>query len=140
MSNHSISNGKTLYDVFNMINPNCYQALIMQYIIENRKDEALKCCDELTVAFDYYKWDSKGKQSNYIDSLVCESNLEKWQKIAIIHIVANDVVSCKKVISEQIESENAFSNKRLEHAKLSSRDNAVDALYHLFGFDPFTFN
>ena len=137
MSNHLISHDKTLFDLFNMINPNCYQAFIIQYIIENKKEEAIKCCDELTIAFDYYKWDSSGKQSSYIDSLVCESNLAKWQKLAIIHIIANDVKSCKQTIENEILEEKKSNERRLESAR-RFRDNPnsqIKDLYHLFGFD-----
>lgn len=136
MSNHPISHDKTIYDIFNMINPNCYQAFIIQFIIENKKEEALQCCDELAVAFDYYNWDSKGKQSSYIDSLICESNLEKWQKIAIIHIIANDVKSCKHIIENEIESEKQESIKRAESAKQrkENKSNPIQDLYDLFGF------
>ena len=136
MSNHPISHGKTVYDLFNMINPNCYQAFIIQYIIENRKQEALQCCDELSVAFEHYKWDSQGKQSSYIDALICESNLEKWKKIAIIHIIANDIKSCKNVIECEIEEENKESLKRAENAKQREEHSHSDLedLYRLFGF------
>ena len=136
MSNHPISHDKTIYDIFNMINPNCYQAFIIQFIIENKKEEALQCCDELAVAFDYYNWDSKGKQSSYIDSLICESNLEKWQKIAIIHIIANDVKSCKHIIENEIESEKQESIKRAESAKQrkENKSSPLQDLYNLFGF------
>lgn len=133
MSNHPISHDKTVYDLFNMINPNCYQAFIIQYIIENRKEEAIKCCDELSVAFNYYKWDSKGKQSNYIDALICESNLAKWQKIAIIHIIANDVASCKKSIESEIENEKAESVRRVNAAK--NQQSQLRDLCNLFGFN-----
>ncbi len=136
MSNHPISHDKTVYDIFNMINPNCYQAFIIQYIIENRKEEAIKCCDELSVAFEYYKWDSKGKQSSYIDSLVCESNLAKWQRIAIIHIIANDIKSCKKAIEDEIADECEVSAKRIECAKhfKESPHSELEDLYRLFGY------
>lgn len=136
MSNHTISHGKTVYDIFNMINPNCYQAFIMQYIIENRKEEALKCCEELETAFEYYKWDTSGKQSSYVDSLICESNLDKWQKVAIIHIIANDVKSCKKAIQDELDSEKKLEEQRIASAKLF-RDNptsSLDSLFDLFGF------
>lgn len=136
MSNHPISHDKTLYDIFNMINPNCYQAFIIQFIIENKKEEAIKCCDELAVAFEYYNWDSKGKQSSYIDTLICESNLAKWQRIAIIHIIANDIKSCKSVLENEIELENKENIKRAELAKSRKENppsNLAD-LYNLFGF------
>lgn len=136
MSNHMISHGKTVYDIFNMINPNCYQAFIMQYIIENRKEEAIKCCEELEIAFEYYKWDTSGKQSSYVDSLICESNLDKWQKVAIIHIIANDVKSCKKAIQDELDSEKKLEEQRIASAKLF-RDNptsSLDNLFDLFGF------
>ena len=137
MSNHPISHDKTVYDLFNMINPNCYQAFIIQYIIENRKQEAIQCCDELSIAFEYYKWDSKGKQSSYIDTLVCESNLAKWQKLAIIHIIANDIKSCKKAIEDEIASEKDATNKRIESARQyrDGHHNTLHDLYNLFGFN-----
>ena len=112
MSNHTISHGKTVYDIFNMINPNCYQA------------------------FEYYKWDTSGKQSSYVDSLICESNLDKWQKVAIIHIIANDVKSCKKAIQDELDSEKKLEEQRIASAKLF-RDNptsSLDNLFDLFGF------
>lgn len=139
MSNHPISNGKTVYDIFNMINPNCYQAFIIMYIIENKKEEAIRCCDELRTAIEYYKWDSAGKQSSYIDALICDSNLEKWQKIAIIHIIANNIDLCKKAILNEIESEKEASLKRIESAKQynQSPKDQIESLYRLFGFDSF---
>ena len=136
MSNHLISHNKTIYDLFNMINPNCYQALAILYIIENKKEEAIKCCDELATAFEYYKWDRTGKQSNYVDTLVCESHFEKWQKIAIIHILANDVKSCKNVIENEIEEEKKATVQRVETAK-RYKDNQLKQLadlYNMFGF------
>lgn len=135
MSNHPLSHGKTMYDLFNMINPNCYQAFIIQCIIENKKEEAIQCCEELSTAFEYYKWDSSGKQSGYIDSLVCESNLEKWQKIAIIHIVSNDVANCKSIIENRIADEQEEATNRKNYAK-QCRDSGrspLDDLYRLFG-------
>lgn len=137
MSNHPISHNKTIYDVFNMINPNCYQAFIIQFIIENKKEEALQCCDELAVAFEYYNWDSKSKQSSYTDGLICESNLAKWQKIAIIHIIANDIKSCKHVIENEIDEEKKAAVKRIEEAKERKANprSALQDLYSLFGFN-----
>lgn len=117
MSNHAISHGKTMFDIFNMINPNCYQALAIQAIIENKKEEALYCCDELHTAVEYYEWDSSGKQTSYIDALICDSDLKKWQKIAIIHIIANNADLCKKTILDEIESEKELFAKRIESAK-----------------------
>lgn len=127
-----IGNGKTLFDLFNMINPNCYQAFIIQCIIENKKEEAIQYCDELLVAFEYYKWDSCGKQSGYIDSLICDSNLDKWKKIAIIHIIANDVEKCKKIIEDEIENERVYTTKRVDVAK-RERDSIKD-ICSIFGF------
>lgn len=137
MSNHPISHDKTLYDLFNMVNPNCYQAFIIQYIIENKKQEAIQCCDELSVAFEYYKWDSKGKQSSYIDTLICESNLTKWQKIAIIHIIANDVKSCKCVIESEIDAEKELAGKRVKPTAryMNSPHTSLQDLYNLFDFN-----
>ena len=137
MSNHYISHNKTIYDIFNMINPNCYQAFIIQFIIENKKEEALQCCDELDVAFEYYNWDSKSKQSNYTDCLICESNLSKWQKIAIIHIMSNDIKSCKHIIEDEIAEEKKAAAKRIEESKerKDNHRNALQDLYSLFDFN-----
>lgn len=121
MSNHAISHGKTMFDIFNMINPNCYQSLAIQAIIENKKEEAIYCCNELRTAIEYYKWGSTGKQSSYIDALICDSDLKKWQKIAIIHIIANDVDLCKKAILDEIEYEKELLVKRTESAKQYSQ-------------------
>lgn len=91
ISNHAISHEKTMFDIFNMISTNCYQALAIQAIIENKKEEDIQFCDELTTAFEYYKWDSAGKQSSYTDKLVCDSDLEQWKKLALIRIISNNV-------------------------------------------------
>lgn len=117
MINHPISHNKSMFDLFNMINPSCYQAYIIQCIIEDKKEDALRYCDELSTAFEYYKWDSSGKQSDYIDSLICESNFDKWQKMAIIYIISNDIVKCKNIIKNQISLEQEDLKKRIEYAK-----------------------
>jgi hypothetical protein len=117
MINHPISHNKSMFDLFNMINPNCYQAYIIQCIIEDKKEDALRYCDELSTAFEYYKWDSSGKQSDYIDSLICESNFDKWQKMAIIYIISNDIVKCKNIIKNQISLEQEDLKKRIEYTK-----------------------
>lgn len=135
MSNHAISNGKTLFDLFNMINPNCYQAFIIQCIIENKKEEAIQYCDELSTAIEYYKWDVERKQSSYIDSLVCDSQFEKWQKIAIIYIISNDVEKCKETINNQIKHDKEIEKDRIEYAKrcMSGRCDPIRDLYELLG-------
>lgn len=136
MSNHPLSNEKTMFDLFNMLNPNCYQAFIIQYIIENRKEDALRCCDELEIAIQYYKWEVNKRQSSYIDSLICESQLEKWQKIAIIHIITNDVTQCKKEIENQLNAEKEAEDKRHNSAKeYVAKHNSFDDLCRIFGFD-----
>lgn len=128
MSNCLISNGKTLYDVFNVINPNCYQAFIIQYIIEDKKEEAIKCCNELTNCFKYYKWERNKKPSGYVDSLICESNLDKWKKLAIIHIITNDVEKCKNIIVDEINKDKHNKNNNITENKL---------LCELFNIDSF---
>lgn len=115
MSNHTLSHGKTVFDIFNMINPNCYQAFIIQCIIENKKEEAIQYCNELETAIEYYKWDSKCKQSSYIDQLICESDLVKWQKFAIIYIMSNNTKLCKSILEEAINDEHEESLKRKEY-------------------------
>lgn len=137
MCNHPISNGKTMFDIFNMVNPNCYQAFIIQSIIECKKHEAIQYCDELMTAIEYYKWEVSSKHGSYIDSLICESNLEKWQKIAIIHIISNDVKSCKSVIEGEIEREKLVDYQRLESAKQYKEDpkKVLQSLYNMFGFN-----
>lgn len=136
MSNHPISHGKTVFDLFNMINPNCYQAFIIQCIIENKKEEAIQYCDELSTAIEYYKWDAAGKQSSYIDQLICESDLQKWQKIAIIYIISNNVEQCKKVIESELNNEKEESQRRIEHAKQCKHSgrSPLEDLYRMFGF------
>lgn len=136
MSNHTISHGKTIFDIFNMINPNCYQAFIIQCIIENKKEEAIQYCDELLTAIEYYKWESKTSQSSYIDSLICESQLEKWQKLAIIHIIANEVIPCKSIIENKILEERKETESRISTAR-KFKDyptTTMDGLYKMFGF------
>lgn len=136
MSNHTISHGKTIFDIFNMINPNCYQAFIIQCIIENKKEEAIQYCDELLTAIEYYKWESKTSQSSYIDSLICESQLDKWQKLAIIHIIANEVIPCKSIIENKILEERKETENRISTAR-KFKDyptTTMDDLYRMFGF------
>lgn len=93
-----VSNEKTLFDIFNMINPNCYQALVMKSIMDCNKSDALFYCDKLAEAAEYYKWDVTYKKMDYIDSLICMSDLELWQKKAMLYIISNDTVNCKKEI------------------------------------------
>ena len=136
MSNHVISHGKTMFDIFNMINPNCYQALIIQAIIENKKEEAVQFCNELEVAFNHYKWDSSGKQSSYIDTLVCESNLDQWKKLALIRIISNNVKQCRDILEKEIENDKEAAIIRCKHAKKYGSDQSkyIDELCDLFGF------
>lgn len=135
MSNHTISNGKTLFDLFNMLNPNCYQAFIIQCIIENKKEEAIQYCNELSTAIEYYKWNIERKQSSYIDSLICESQFEKWQKIAIIYIISNDVNKCKEVIESEINKDKQIEKDRIEYAKKCryGQCDPIQDLYELLG-------
>lgn len=137
MSNHTISNGKTLFDLFNMINPNCYQAFIIQCIIENKKEEAIQYCDELSTAIEYYKWNAEHKQSSYIDSLICDSSFEKWQKIAIIYIISNDFEKCKEVIESEINKEKQINQDRIEYAKKCryGQCDPIQDLYKLLGLN-----
>lgn len=135
MNNYQISHGKTLFDIFNMINPNCYQAFIIQCIIENKKEDAMQYCDELKTAIDYYKWESRDISSKYIDALICESNLSQWQKLSIIYIVSNNIDQCKKIIENEIQSDKDNINKRLEYIKNSENNKSLlEELYNLYGF------
>ena len=90
MINHIITKDKTMFDLFNMIQPNCYQAYIIQCIIEDRKQDAISYCNELQTAVDYYKWNVHNNTTDYTDCLICNSELEQWQKIALLHIVSNE--------------------------------------------------
>lgn len=135
MSNHNISHGKTIFDIFNMINPNCYQAFIIQSIIENKKEEAVQYCDELKTAIEYYKWDASNKSNRYIDCLICESEyLQKWQKLAIIYIMSNSIEQCKNVILDEIKSELEESKSKSRNVSYHSKD-YLKELYNLFGFE-----
>lgn len=109
MINHTMTKDKTMFDLFNMIQPNCYQAYIIQSIIEDRKQDAISYCNELKTAIDYYKWDIHNGTTDYTDCLICSSELEQWQKIALLHIVSNDYNKCKEVIELEIA--------KLEYAK-----------------------
>lgn len=93
-----LSDNKSIFDLFNMVNPNCYQACAIQSVIANDKDLAIKYCDELENAIKYYKWDKSDKNTDYIDSLICQSNLEKWQKLAIMYILGNNTDKCKDLL------------------------------------------
>lgn len=115
MINPIISHNKTLFDIFNMINPNCYQALIIQAIIEDRKEEAIQLCDELSTAFEYYKWESNAKQSGYTDALICDSSLDQWKKLAIIRIISNNVKQCKEIIKKEVESSRSYYKTNRNH-------------------------
>lgn len=136
MSNHIISHDKTMFDIFNMINPNCYQALIIQAIIENKKEEAIQLCNELATAFEYYKWDTSGKQSSYIDSLICDSNLDQWKKLALIRIISNNVKQCKEILEKEIKSDKASYQSRYNYNREydSNSNRVIDDLYEMFGF------
>ena len=115
MINHIISHNKTLFDIFNMINPNCYQALIIQAIIEDRKEEAIQLCDALSTALEYYKWESSAKQSGYTDALICDSSLDQWKKLAIIRIISNNVNQCKDIIKKEIENSRSYYKTNSNH-------------------------
>ena len=115
MINTIISHNKTLFDIFNMINPNCYQALIIQAIIEDRKEEAIQLCDALSTAFAYYKWESNAKQSGYTDALICDSSLDQWKKLAIIRIISNNVNQCKDIIKKEVENSRSYYKTNRNH-------------------------
>lgn len=135
MVNHPISHGKTLFDVFNMLNPNCYQAFIIQCIVEDKKEEAIQYCDELTTAINYYKWESKDVSTKYTDALVSESDLKRWQKLSIIYIMSSNIEQCKNVIKGEIQFEKEEANKRLEYIKRNeSNRSLLEELYSLYGF------
>lgn len=102
MNNYKFSNDKSLFDLFNMINPNCYQALIINSIIEDNKSDCLKYLNELKVAFELYKWPIDDKSTNYIDQLICNSSLLTWQKTAIMYIISNNVIKCQETINKEI--------------------------------------
>lgn len=123
MINHSIGNNKTMFDLFNMINPNCYQAFIIKSIIENNKLEAIQCCEELETAITYYRWETKSTSSRYIDALICNSDLEVWQRKAIFHIIDCHTSECSKVIQDEINRENAQINA----TSISSCDSDSDS-------------
>ena len=107
--NPELSCGKTLFDLFNMTNPNCYQAMIIQDVIENHFSDAIDHCKALQVAIEYYKWNSEDKNTDYIDSLICQSGLERWQKIAIMHVLGNNPNKCIECIESELARQNDIS-------------------------------
>ena len=118
MINHIITKDKTMFDLFNMIQPNCYQAYIIQCIIEDRKQDAISYCNELQTAVNYYKWDIHNNTTDYTDCLICNSELEQWQKIALLHIVSNEYNKCKDVIeleSAKLERMNSTKFDCINH-------------------------
>lgn len=107
--NHKLSCGKTLFDLFNMVNPNCYQAMIIQDVIENHFSDAIDHCKALQVAIEYYKWNSEDKNTDYIDSLICQSGLERWQKIAIMHVLGSNMKKCIECIESELTRQSDIS-------------------------------
>ena len=122
MINYTISHGKTLFDIFNMINPNCYQALVAKAIIEDKKEEAIRLCDELSTALKYYNWDATGAQSSYVDALICESSFDEWKKHALIRIISNNVAQCKEILEKEIENDRRASQAKSEHSCITNTD------------------
>ncbi len=120
MNNYKFSNDKSLFDLFNMINPNCYQALIINSIIEDNKTDCLKYLDELKTAFELYKWSSDDKSTAYIDQLICNSDLNTWQKTAIMHIISNNVIKCQETINKEI---NRLKQNELNANKVNQSQN-----------------
>ena len=125
MINYTFKDNKTLLDLFNIINPNCYQALIINAIITDNKDDAIKYCNVLKTAIQYYNWDATGKQTTYIDQLICTSDLSKWQKEAILYIIANDTKKC-------IHTINAEKDREINSLKANS--NSLESFRRLFYF------
>ena len=101
-NNPELSCGKSLFDLFNMVNPNCYQAMIIQDIISNNTSDAIDHCKALQIAIEYYKWETKDKNTDYIDSLICQSGLDKWQKIAIMHILGSNIKKCIECLEYEL--------------------------------------
>lgn len=106
MKNYNLFGDKSLFDLFNMVNPNCYQAMIIQDIIEDNIDSAIENCKALQVAVEYYKWETKDKNADYIDSLICQSGLDKWQKIAIMHALGSDINKCIEYLESELKQRN----------------------------------
>ena len=130
-----ISNEKTLFDIFNMINPNCYQALVMKSIMDYNKEAILFFCDKLMEAAEYYKWDISYKKNDYIDSLICVSNLEPWQKKAMLHIIANDISNCKKEVESSM-----FAKAKAAYAYKDSKEDSAYIDFFLNLNDVFSIN
>lgn len=110
MIDYTFSGDKTLSDIFNMVNPNSYQTLAIIAIIENKKSDAIQYLKDLEIAYKYYKWDSSDKNSDYIDSLICQSSLEKWQKIAIMYTLGNDIDKCIEYLKYDLDSHEHYNN------------------------------
>lgn len=128
MINHIITKDKTMFDLFNMIQPNCYQAYIIQCIIEDRKQDAISYCNELQTAVDYYKWDIHNNTTDYTDCLICNSELEQWQKMALLHIVSNDYNKCKNIIELEIAKLERMNNTQFhnKHNNIDIEDHKVN--------------
>lgn len=125
MINHIITKDKTMFDLFNMIQPNCYQAYIIQCIIEDRKQDAISYCNELQTAVDYYKWNVHNNTTDYTDCLICNSELEQWQKIALLHIVSNDYNKCKYTIELEIAKLERMNSTKFDCVNRCMNDNNI---------------
>ena len=125
MINHIITKDKTMFDLFNMIQPNCYQAYIIQCIIEDRKQDAISYCNELQTAVDYYKWNIHNNTTDYTDCLICNSELEQWQNIALLHIVSNEYNKCKDIIELEIAKLERMNNAKFDCTTHCMNDNNI---------------
>ena len=125
MINHIITKDKTMFYLFNMIQPNCYQAYIIQCIIEDRKQDAISYCNELQTAVNYYKWNVHNNTTDYTDCLICNSELEQWQKIALLHIVSNDYNKCKDIIELEIAKLERMNSTKFDCVNRCMNDNNI---------------
>ena len=109
---------------------------IMFAIKSYNKQDKLKYLNELKIAFELYKWSSDDKSTPYIDQLICNSDLNTWQKTAIMHIISNNVIKCQETINKEINrlKQNELNTNKINQAQNYSKcinDKFYGSIYDL---------
>lgn len=70
--------------------------------------------------------------------MICDSNLERWKKLAI-RIISNNVKQCKEILEKEIENDKASYQSRYDYVKEygSSSNRAVNDFCEMLDFNKF---
>ena len=63
--------------------------------------------------------------TDYTDCLICNSELEQWQKIALLHIVSNEYNKCKDIIELEIAKLERMNNAKFDCINHRMNDNNI---------------